>query len=227
MRLPHLKRLEAEIAAGDVGLPRTFRVHLQPLDVDQRARAAMKGQRPVVVWFTGLSGAGKSTIANLVERTLAGEGLHTYLLDGDNVRSGLNRDLGFSHADRVENVRRIGEVAKLFVDAGLIVLVACISPFHAEREMARQLVGPSQFVEVFVDTPLDVCVARDPKGLYRRAKAGEIKDLTGMGSPYEPPLSPDLTLATTTADAASLAQVVVRHLMTGGYLSPLAHEPPA
>jgi bifunctional enzyme CysN/CysC len=194
-------------------------------DIDQHARGALKGQRPVVVWFTGLSGAGKSTIANLVERALAAEGRHTYLLDGDNVRSGLNRDLGFSEADRVENIRRIGEVAKLFVDAGLIVLVACISPFRAGRQTARQLVGPGQFLEAFVDTPLDVCIERDPKGLYRKAKAGEIQDLTGMGSPYEPPVSPELTLATTTADAASLAQVVVRRLKTGGYLSRLADDP--
>jgi bifunctional enzyme CysN/CysC len=206
------------VAAGmiDFGLRRASNVHWQALDVDPTARAEMKGQVPAILWFTGLPGSGKSTIANLVERTLAREGRHTYLLDGDNVRHGLNRDLGFTDADRVENVRRVGEVSKLFVDAGLIVLVSFISPFRSERDMARRLVGEGQFIEIFVDTPLDVCIARDPKGLYRKAKAGELKNFTGIDSAYEPPTRAELVLKTVGRDAAALAEEVVLYLTNRG-----------
>jgi bifunctional enzyme CysN/CysC len=206
------------VAAGmiDFGLRRASNVHWQALDVDPTARAEMKGQVPAILWFTGLPGSGKSTIANLVERTLAREGRHTYLLDGDNVRHGLNRDLGFTDADRVENVRRVGEVSKLFVDAGLIVLVSFISPFRSERDMARRLVGEGQFIEIFVDTPLDVCIARDPKGLYRKAKAGELKNFTGIDSAYEPPTRAELVLKTVGRDATALAEEVVLYLTNRG-----------
>jgi bifunctional enzyme CysN/CysC len=206
------------VAAGmiDFGLRRASNVHWQALDVDRTARAEMKGQVPAVLWFTGLSGSGKSTIANLVERTLAREGRHTYLLDGDNVRHGLNRDLGFTDADRVENIRRVGEVSKLFVDAGIIVLVSFISPFRSEREMARKLIGEGQFIEVFVDTPLDVCIARDPKGLYRKAKAGELKNFTGIDSAYEAPTQAELVLKTAEREPAAVAEEVVRYLRDRG-----------
>ncbi len=188
----------ATVGAGmiEFGLRRATNVHWQALDVNKDVRAALKHQKPAVLWFTGLSGSGKSTIANIVERTLYSQGRHTYLLDGDNVRHGLNRDLGFTNADRVENIRRVAEAAKLFVDAGLIVLVSFISPFRSERRMARELVGDGEFVEVFVDTPLEVCMARDPKGLYRKAKAGTIRNFTGIDSPYEPPQTPEIVLKT-------------------------------
>lgn len=206
------------VAAGmiDFGLRRATNVHWQALDVNKASRAEAKGQKPAVLWFTGLSGSGKSTIANLVERTLFAQGRHTYLLDGDNVRHGLNRDLGFTDADRVENIRRVGEAAKLFVDAGLIVLVSFISPFKSERRMARELLGPGEFIEVFVDTPIDVCMSRDPKGLYRKAMDGEIKHFTGIDSPYELPDHAELTLKTVGADAAELATVVVDFLRKSG-----------
>jgi bifunctional enzyme CysN/CysC len=208
------------VAAGmiDFALRRASNLHVYALDVDQGARSEIKGQKPAVLWFTGLSGSGKSTIANLVERTLNAEGRHTYLLDGDNVRHGLNRDLGFTNADRVENIRRIGEVAKLFVDAGIIVLVSFISPFRAERDMARRLLNKDQFIEIFVDTPLDVCMTRDPKGLYKKAKAGEIKNFTGIDSAYEPPIAAELRLETVGADPVDLAFHVVRTLRARGYI---------
>ncbi|WP_026784258.1 sulfate adenylyltransferase subunit CysN [Pleomorphomonas koreensis] len=206
------------VGAGmiDHGLRRAGNIHWQALDVDKRARALAKGQKPAVVWFTGLSGAGKSTIANLVERKLTALGRHAYILDGDNIRHGLNRDLGFSDADRVENIRRVAETAKLFVDAGLIVLVSFISPFRAERRLARELVETGEFVEVFVDTPLDVAEARDPKGLYAKARAGEIARFTGVSSPYEPPEAPEIRLDTTSAPADALAERVVAHLQDIG-----------
>jgi bifunctional enzyme CysN/CysC len=210
----------ATVAAGmiDFGLRRATNVHWQALDVDKARRAELKGQRPVVLWFTGLSGSGKSTIANNVERALAAEGRHTYLLDGDNVRHGLNRDLGFTDVDRVENIRRVAEAAKLFVDAGLIVLVSFISPFRDERRAAREMVGAGEFVELFVDTPIEVCMSRDPKGLYQKARAGEIKNFTGVDSPYEPPEAAELTLKTVGAEASGLAEEVVRYLKERGYV---------
>ncbi len=171
-------------------------IHWQSLDVDRKARAQLKNQAPRVLWFTGLSGSGKSTIANLLEKKLHAAGRHTFLLDGDNVRHGLNRDLGFSEADRVENIRRVAEVAKLMADAGLIVLVSFISPFRAERDMARGLMEEGEFVEVFVDTPLEECARRDPKGLYAKARSGAIKNFTGIDSPYEPPEAPEVRLET-------------------------------
>ena len=172
----------------------------------------MKRQRACVVWFTGLSGAGKSTIANLVEARLAAHGQHTYLLDGDNVRHGLNRDLGFTDEDRVENVTRVAEVARLMVDAGLIVIVSLISPFRAERESARKAIGAEEFFEVYVDTPLEICEARDSKGLYWRARAGQIRNFTGIDSPYEPPDAPELTLTGSDVTPAELAEQVITFL---------------
>jgi len=210
----------ATVGAGmiDFSLMRATNVHWQALDVNKTARAAMKGQKPVVLWFTGLSGSGKSTIANLVEKSLAAEGKHTYLLDGDNVRHGLNKDLGFTDADRVENIRRIGEAARLFVDAGLIVLTAFISPFRSERRMARELMDEGEFLEVFVDTPIEVCMQRDPKGLYEKAKAGKIRNFTGIDSPYEPPEKPEMTVRTVESSAEAHAQAIVRYLRERGYL---------
>lgn len=165
-----------------------------------------------MLWFTGLSAAGKSTIANLVDRRLHALGKHTYLLDGDNVRLGLNKDLGFTDADRVENIRRIAEVAGLMVDAGLITLVAFISPFRRERAIARNLVGAGEFIEIFVDTPIAVAEARDPKGLYKKARRGELKDFTGIDSPYEPPVNPEIRIDTTALSAEEAAQRIVEYL---------------
>jgi bifunctional enzyme CysN/CysC len=213
----------ATVAAGLIrfGLRRATNIHWQALDVNKAVRAEAKHQRPVILWFTGLSGAGKSTIANLVEKKLHLLGRHTYLLDGDNVRHGLNRDLGFTDADRVENIRRIGETARLFVDAGLIVLVSFISPFRSERDMARDLVQPGEFLEVFVDTPLAVAEARDPKGLYRKARAGEIRNFTGIDSPYEPPLKADIHLDAAHAGPEELADRIIERLRADGYLGRL------
>ena len=203
------------VAAGmiEFGLRRATNLRWEKLAVDREARAALKHQRPRILWFTGLSGAGKSTIAKLVEQTLHRHGHHTYMLDGDNVRHGLNRDLGFTEADRVENIRRIGEVAKLMLDAGLIVLCAAISPFRAERQMVRDLVAEGDFIEIFVDAPLELCMQRDPKGLYAKARAGLIKNFTGFDSPYDPPQSPEIHLDTAAAGAEELADRVVAHLL--------------
>lgn len=176
----------------DFALRRASNIHWQALELDKARRAQLKGQRPRCIWFTGLSGSGKSTIANLLEKRLYAEGKHTYLLDGDNVRHGLNRDLGFTEADRVENIRRVGEVARLMVDAGLIVLVSFISPFRSERRMARDLFAEGEFVEVYVDTPIEECERRDVKGLYAKARKGELKNFTGIDSPYEAPESPQV-----------------------------------
>ena len=210
----------ATVGAGmiDFSLMRATNVHWQALDVNKQARAAMKGQKPVILWFTGLSGSGKSTIANLVEKQLTSEGKHTYLLDGDNVRHGLNKDLGFTNADRVENIRRVGEAAKLFVDAGLIVLTAFISPFRSERRMARELVSSDEFIEVFIDTPIEICMKRDPKGLYEKARAGSIKNFTGVDSPYEAPEEPDLLIKAAEATPEVYAQAIVAYLRAHGYL---------
>ena len=199
------------VAAGmiDFGLRRAGNIHWQAVEVDKSLRMSQKRQTPRIVWFTGLSGSGKSTIANVLERLLFIAGRHTYLLDGDNVRHGLNRDLGFTDADRVENIRRVGEVAKLMLDAGLIVLVSFISPFRAERDMVRRMVGEGEFVEIFVDTPLDVCESRDPKGLYSRARSGEIQNFTGLDSPYEAPETPDVRLDTTKLSPEEAARRIV------------------
>jgi len=190
----------------------------QTIDVDRRAHAALKGQSPCAVWFTGLSAAGKSTIANIVEKKLHALGRHTYLLDGDNVRHGLNVDLGFAEADRIENVRRLAEVAKLMVDAGLIVLVACISPFRAERRFARGLVAPGEFCEVFVDAPLAVAEQRDKKGLYAKARRGELRNFTGIDSPYEAPEHAEITVDAARTAPEDGADRVVAYLRTMGAL---------
>ena len=195
------------------GLRRADNIHWQALDVDRGARAAIKGQRPRCVWFTGLSGAGKSTIANLVERGLLARGCHTYLLDGDNVRHGLNKDLGFTDEDRVENIRRVAEVSRLMVDAGLIVLVSFISPFRAERRMARALFAEGDFLEVFVDTTLAEAERRDVKGLYAKARRGDLPNFTGIDSPYEAPEQPDMVLDTTAESSERLAERVVERLL--------------
>ncbi|MGA9911157.1 MAG: sulfate adenylyltransferase subunit CysN [Paraburkholderia sp.] len=199
-------------------LRRAHNIHWQAIDVNKEAHAAIKGQKPCVLWFTGLSGAGKSTIANLVERKLYALGKHTYLLDGDNVRHGLNKDLGFSEADRVENIRRVGEVARLMVDAGQIVLVSFISPFRSERSMSRELVEPGEFFEVFVDTPINVAEQRDPKGLYKKARRGELTNFTGIDSPYERPENPEIRIDTTTQSPEKAAELIVSHLIDSGVL---------
>ncbi|WP_223446903.1 MULTISPECIES: sulfate adenylyltransferase subunit CysN [Pseudomonas] len=194
-------------------LRRAQNVHWQAIDVNREAHAALKGQSPRVLWFTGLSGAGKSTIANLVERKLHALGRHTYLLDGDNVRHGLNRDLGFTEADRVENIRRVSEVARLMLDAGLITLVSFISPFRAERDMARSLAGDGNFLEIFIDAPLALAEQRDPKGLYLKARRGELKNFTGIDSPYEPPVAPDIHIDTQHESAEAAAERIVEALL--------------
>ena len=200
-------------------LRRAHNIHLQHMDVDKAARAVLKRQQGCVLWFTGLSGAGKSSIANLVEQKLHALGHHTYLLDGDNVRHGLNKDLGFTDADRVENIRRVGEVAALMVDAGLIVLTAFISPFRAERGMARSLVEEGEFVEVFVDTPLEVAEQRDVKGLYKKARRGELKNFTGIDSPYETPEEPEIHLDTTRLSLEAAADAAIATLRLRGIIS--------
>jgi bifunctional enzyme CysN/CysC len=187
-------------------------IYWHHMEVDKSARASLNHQKPAVLWFTGLSGAGKSTIANLVEKRLHAEGRHTMILDGDNVRHGLNRDLGFSEADRVENIRRVAEVSKLFVDAGLIVLISFISPYRAERMLARECVDEGEFVEIYVDTPVDECRRRDPKGLYQKADAGKLRNFTGVDAPYEQPLEPEIHLRTLEARPEALAETVVAEL---------------
>jgi bifunctional enzyme CysN/CysC len=205
----------ATVAAGLIRhvLRRAQNVHWQAMDVTRQSRAAIKGQVARVAWFTGLSGAGKSTIANLVEKKLHAEGRHTILLDGDNVRHGLNRDLGFTDADRVENIRRVAEVAKLMADAGLIVLVSFISPFRAERAMARALLPDGEFLEVFIDVPLAEAERRDVKGLYKKARAGKLKNFTGVDSPYEPPEAPDVHIDAVAVDPAAAADIIAARIL--------------
>ncbi|NNE42223.1 MAG: sulfate adenylyltransferase subunit CysN [Marinicaulis sp.] len=214
------KRTNATVGAGmiEFSLRRAQNVHWQNLDVGKPSRAKAKHQRPCVLWFTGLSGSGKSTVANLVEKKLHDMGRHTYILDGDNVRHGLNKDLGFTDADRVENIRRIGETARLMADAGLIVLVSFISPFQSERRMARELLDEDEFIEVYISTPLEVCEKRDVKGLYAKARRGEIKNFTGIDSAYEAPVNAEIDVDTSEVSAESAAETIVEHLESKGYL---------
>ena len=214
------KLTNATVAAGMLhfALRRSLNIHRQHLDVSRETHATLKGQKPAVLWFTGLSGSGKSTIANLVEKRLAARGRHTFLLDGDNIRHGLNRDLGFTEADRIENMRRVGEVARLMADAGLIVMTAFISPFRAEREMVRKMLPEGEFIEVFVDTPLADAEKRDPKGLYAKARAGEIKNFTGIDSPYEPPRDAEIVIDTMTLSAEAAADRIIDELSKRGRL---------
>lgn len=209
------------VGAGmlNFALRRSQNIHMQHLDINKTVRAEAKNQQPCVLWFTGLSGAGKSTIANWVEKKLHARGQHTYLLDGDNVRHGLNRDLGFTDADRVENIRRVAEVSKLMVDAGLIVLSAFISPFRAERKLARDLMAEGEFIEVFIDTPLAIAEERDVKGLYKKARAGELKNFTGIDSAYEVPEAPEIHIDTTKQDAEIAADEIILALVKRGVLS--------
>jgi bifunctional enzyme CysN/CysC len=204
----------ATVAAGMIhfALRRASNIHWQHLDVSRETHARMKGQEPAVLWFTGLSGAGKSTIANLVAKKLTAHGRHTFLLDGDNLRHGLNKDLGFTDSDRIENIRRVGEVAKLMADAGLIVLTAFISPFRAERAMVRAMMVEGEFIEIFVDTPLAEAERRDIKGLYAKARSGALANFTGIDSPYEPPVDPDVRIDTTQMSAEEAADAVIAAL---------------
>jgi bifunctional enzyme CysN/CysC len=208
------KLTNATVAAGMIhfALRRAQNIHWQHVDVGREVHAAQKGQQPAVVWMTGLSGAGKSTIANLVEKKLLAKGRHTFLLDGDNVRHGLNKDLGFTEADRIENIRRVGEVSRLMSDAGLIVITAFISPFRAERDMVRAMMAEGEFIEVFVDVPLEVAERRDAKGLYAKARAGEIANFTGIDSPYEPPEAPDIRIDAAQMTAEEAADLIVAAL---------------
>jgi bifunctional enzyme CysN/CysC len=210
-------------AAGMIshGLRRATNIHRHNLTITRDARAQIKHQRPAILWFTGLSGAGKSVIANLVETKLHARGAHTVMLDGDNIRHGLNKDLGFTAADRVENIRRVGEVARLMTDAGLIALCSFISPFRAERALVRDLAAPGEFIEIFVDAPLETVIARDPKGLYKRALAGEIKNFTGVGQPYETPEAPDIVLKSALENPDALADRVIGELEARGVLARL------
>ncbi|WP_320036486.1 adenylyl-sulfate kinase [Campylobacterota bacterium DY0563] len=187
-------------------------------NVNKDDRITLLSQKPCILWFTGLSGSGKSTIANAVEKQLFNRGIKTYLLDGDNIRHGLNKDLGFSETDRVENIRRIGEVSKLFVDAGLITLTAFISPFKSDRQIARSLVGYDEFIEVFINTPLEICEKRDPKGLYKKARDGAIKNFTGIDSPYEAPLEPQISINTDALTINESVDKIINYLIKYGYI---------
>ena len=209
------KVTNATVGAGMLhfSLRRAQNVHWQALEVGREDHAAMKNQKPAVLWFTGLSGAGKSTIANIVAKKLHRMNRHSFLLDGDNVRHGLNKDLGFTEADRIENIRRVGEVAKLMADAGLIVVTAFISPFRAERQMVREMMPEGEFIEVHIDTPLSVAEERDVKGLYKKARSGELKNFTGIDSPYEAPESPEIRIDTTTMTPEEAADYILERLI--------------
>jgi bifunctional enzyme CysN/CysC len=217
------KESHATVACGTIhfALRRSQNVHWQAIEIGREAHARQKGQKPCVVWLTGLSGSGKSTIANLVEKKLHELGRHSFLLDGDNVRHGLNRDLGFTEADRIENIRRVGEVAKLMADAGLIVITAFISPFRAERAMVRRMLPEGEYLEVFIDTPLEEAERRDPKGLYAKARAGELSNFTGIDSPYEPPEQPDLHINTLDVSPEQAAERIVSAILSRGQTSNL------
>jgi bifunctional enzyme CysN/CysC len=209
------KLTNATVAAGMLhfSLRRAQNVHWQATDITREKRADLKNQKPAVLWFTGLSGAGKSTIANIVEKKLARMNRHTFLLDGDNVRHGLNKDLGFTDADRVENVRRVGEVARLMTDAGLIVITAFISPFRAEREMVRAMMEPGEFLEVHIDTSIEEAERRDVKGLYKKARSGQLKNFTGIDSPYEAPETPEIRIDTTITSPEEAAELIIARLL--------------
>jgi len=208
------------VGAGliNFALRRSTNITVQHTEVNKAVRSSLKTQKPCIIWLTGLSGSGKSTIADLVEQKLLASGHHTYLLDGDNVRHGLNKDLGFTDQDRVENIRRIAEVSKLMVDAGLIVITSFISPFKAERQMARDMVEEGEFIEIFVNTPLDVAEDRDVKGLYKKARRGELKNFTGIDSPYEAPEAPELDLKTVEMTAEEAADKVIELLKSKGMI---------
>ncbi|MBL4907426.1 MAG: adenylyl-sulfate kinase [Sneathiella sp.] len=210
----------ATVGAGviDFALRRAENIHWQSVDIHKEARATQKTQKASILWFTGLSGSGKSTIANLVEKKLHSLNKHTYLLDGDNVRHGLNKDLGFTDADRVENIRRVGETSKLFVDAGLITLVSFISPFRSERQMARNLVEEGEFLEVFIDTSLEICERRDIKGLYAKARAGEIKNFTGIDSEYERPQNAEIIIDGANQSAEAAAETIINYLQRNDFI---------
>lgn len=212
------KSSQQVVAEGEIrhGLRRASNVHWQALDVDKQSRASIKQQTPRIIWLTGLSGSGKSTIANLIEKKLIAKARHSYLLDGDNVRHGLNKDLGFTDADRVENIRRVGETAKLMLDAGLIVITSFISPFRAERDMARSLFEQGEFIEIFVDASLEICEQRDPKGLYKKARKGEIKNFTGLDSPYEPPKNPEIVIDTLDLTVEQAADQIIEYIEAAG-----------
>ena len=209
------KMTNATVGAGliNFALRRAQNIHWQATDTTRDHHAKLKNQKPVVLWMTGLSGSGKSTIANAVEKKLARMNRHTFLLDGDNVRHGLNKDLGFTDVDRIENIRRVGEVAKLMTDAGLIVITAFISHFRSERQFVRDMMAPGEFVEVFIDTPLSVAEERDVKGLYAKARSGKLKNFTGIDSPYEAPKTPEIHIDTTTISIDEAAEKIVKQLL--------------
>jgi bifunctional enzyme CysN/CysC len=216
--LLHFGTVGAGMVIAPTQTTRSTDVVWQPTKVSAQIRANQKNQRPAVVWFTGLSGSGKSTISNALEQALVQRGHHSYLLDGDNVRHGLNKDLGFSDADRNENIRRIGEVSALFIDAGLIVLTAFISPIRAERNRIRERIGEEKFIEIYLSTSLEDCEKRDPKGLYVKARAGQIREFTGIDSPYEPPLAPQVTIDTSRVNVAGAVEQILNYLENKGFL---------